>query len=232
MKRLRLTAILFVLLLLGWLAFLTWSEREPSYNGKALSEWLYQRRGYTNSAAGWIPIEDASTAAVRAIGTNGLPTLVRMVASHDGTMKLKLMKLLNSQRLIRLRLHTEFEKQTSAATAFQILGTDALPAVPALIELTKHEYPAVRFYALESLMAINPDKSTLLPVLTNLLADTDEHIRLYARDDRIACSTDETERIAIYRKYINIQLGPVHGMSPELTRSTTNAVGASASTDR
>jgi hypothetical protein len=49
-------------------------DREPSYSGHSLSEWLHAARpGYINPAA---PPAEA-TAAVRRIGTSALPALLK-----------------------------------------------------------------------------------------------------------------------------------------------------------
>jgi len=46
---------------------------EPTYNGKALSEWLGE------------PDKEVRYEAIQQIGTNGIPTLLDILSAKDGT---------------------------------------------------------------------------------------------------------------------------------------------------
>src|ERR1051325_7061051 len=93
-------------------------DREPSYNGHTLSEWLHAARpGYINPPA---PPADA-TAAVRQIGTNALPTLLKW-ASYDPTrLQSKLRNIMSGS-----------DHPVDAEDGFRLLGPVAGPAIPGL----------------------------------------------------------------------------------------------------
>lgn len=218
MKRLRFIAIVLVGLLLGGLAVFIWGEGEPYYDGKALSYWVLQPPAYGGSILRLLETE--SITAIRTIGTNGLPILVRMVASHDGAIKSKFISLLNSQKLAHVHLYTDNEKQDSATFAFQILGTNALPAVPALSELTRNKYATVRFWALVALLQIHPAKTILLPILTRQLSDSDKRVQNSAAGYLAALYPEEAERLGLYKTFP--QLNPAPFINPAKTSSSTN----------
>jgi hypothetical protein len=222
MKRLRFILILLAAVVLGCTAVFTWAEKEPSYQGKTITEWLFQReliRGVDQDYYVWT-IGEKSVAAIEAIGTNALPTLLRMMASHDGAVKSKLINLLNSQSLVHLWLHTAEDRRRAAFYGFVFLGTNALPAVPALIALTKNKNWEVRACALRSLVEFHVGETTLLPVLTDLQSDSDTRVQMPAAGYLARLYPDEAERLGIYTK------------SPQLARfrslnSSTNAPAAS-----
>src|SRR3954454_21898924 len=61
-------------------------DREPSYNGHSLSEWLHAARaGYHSAPA---PSAEAP-AAIRQIGTNALPTLLKWTSYQPTWLKAK-----------------------------------------------------------------------------------------------------------------------------------------------
>src|SRR5580765_975729 len=71
-------------------------EREPEYGGKRLSEWV--RRIGTTSAGGRVRrmgIDTAEMEAIRHIGTNALPYLVRFMRYEQPQWKAKLYGNLN-----------------------------------------------------------------------------------------------------------------------------------------
>src|SRR5262245_47282072 len=79
LKRRALLAAMATLLAVG-LAVLVWPrEQEPSYGGRALSEWLAVYARGQNAAATDSETRESERAAtaVRAIGTNAVPILLR-----------------------------------------------------------------------------------------------------------------------------------------------------------
>jgi HEAT repeat protein len=129
-KRRRIILAVVALLALGVVAALVWPrEREPEYQGKKLSEWLW-----TPEMGGM----EAPAEAVRAIGTNALPWLVRWIAyeptSWNGRVKEFLMKLPIGS--LRRKLWEREGLVYQALWGFEILGSRASPAVPDLVRLT------------------------------------------------------------------------------------------------
>lgn len=144
------------------------------------------------------PAEEAEcVAAIRAIGTNAVPTLLAMIAARDGAFKTRLIKIVNGQSVIHIRIHPDNERLATAAWAFLDLGSNALPAVPGLIELTGSPDALIRWQAMNTLEGIHADGSVLLPVLTNCLHDADADIRRKAASDLAASFPSEARRLGI-----------------------------------
>src|SRR5262245_61174518 len=77
------TAVLALLALFAWLAF---HSSEPSYHGKSLSAWLDQARQNNEGALEFftdIHLDTPSARAIRAMGKDSLPTLLRMAHTRD-----------------------------------------------------------------------------------------------------------------------------------------------------
>src|ERR1700722_12750255 len=135
MKRLKFIAIFFLAMLAGLLVVICFPKHndEPSWNGKTLTEWVNRVAGSTN-----IYLDGEPARAIREIGTNGFPTLFKMVEARDGTLKAKLIGMVNGQKLIHVHIKSAHDKYNAAWVAFLCLGTNALPAVPQLLKLTQN----------------------------------------------------------------------------------------------
>ncbi len=183
------------------MALLFIGPKEPTYEGVTLTKWLYSTIAITRWQNEDGPVDDPREVAILAIGTNALPKLLSMIGSSDGMLKQKLIDLVNGQKIIRARIHPAEEKHVRAFLAFTTLGTNALPAVPEFIKLTKHADPKVRFWALRCLTVVGPEKSVLLPVLSDELEDADRHVRELTTsyvDEKI--HPTDTENLSIYKK--------------------------------
>jgi hypothetical protein len=119
----------FVLVGIGVVAF--WpGEREPEYNGKKLSEWLALQNDH--------PAE--VTEAVRAIGTNGLPVLIRWAEYQVPGWRNRLHRLYakfprplyHSFVASCLANQKEQMRAFNSVFAFSKLGGDASAAAPEL----------------------------------------------------------------------------------------------------
>jgi len=131
-----LTVLVCLLVFVGYTAV----GSEPSYQSKKLSQWLslYQKADPNT------PDETRARNAVRAIGTNGIPTLVQMLTS------------------------TDLEVQDAGHKGFEILGSSAAQAVPALAKLLTGTNKLVRFTAAQALGEIGaPALPVLMAGLTN-----------------------------------------------------------------
>ena len=120
-------------LLAGLLVWAT-RPREPVYQGKRLREWLEQ---FDRKAAN----EDvyAAREAVRQMGTNTLPFLLAMLRERDSSLKLRLVRLANSQKVFKLRILTAYDRRAWVTAAFEALGTQAKPAIPELRSLISND---------------------------------------------------------------------------------------------
>ncbi len=108
-----------------WLAW----NREPVYQGKSLTAWL-EEIDYQQSPRD----EKSSNAieAVRQIGTDALPRLLKMLQARDSVFKLTAMKFLNRQKLLKIRIHGADHWKRRARRGLWALGPKAEPAIPIL----------------------------------------------------------------------------------------------------
>jgi hypothetical protein len=134
----------------------------PAYGGKSLSVWLDE---LANSPLSSVPPDLNRNASAReihqalhAIGTNCIPTLLRMVRTRDSAIRRNLVLLARRQSLVPVRWHTGVELHFQALLGFQVLGRSASPAADELTELALHDPdPAVRHTAADALFWVEPN---------------------------------------------------------------------------
>jgi HEAT repeat protein len=125
-----------------------------------------------------------ATAAVNAIGTNALPTLLFWLSYEQGKAKDAAGWFLDhaplgkqTHRALALRLHVQDQLLLPALanSGFEILGTNAQPAIPQLVRIAKGErHQTIAHRAVVALGRIGPPA---LPALTQLLSDTNCPVR-------------------------------------------------------
>jgi len=124
-------AFITLLFLLGVLSInsarRTAITREPFHHGKLLSTWLED----LNSTS--LHTQDTAKSAIREMGTNAVPALVRILRANDSPLKLRLLELARKQALLRLYFRTAEERHRVAIKGCRALGPLARPAIPALI---------------------------------------------------------------------------------------------------
>jgi hypothetical protein len=159
-------------------------EREPVYRGKRLSVWLnaYQLHGLAGAETWQVRMEQQDAEeAVRHVGTNALPTLLRMLRAKDSTWKVKLLNLAARQHAIKVTYTPAEERNYQARCAFGVLGPKARSAVPALVEIIDENLSHdSRGYALMALGSIGPFSKEAIPFLSRWATNTDSTLRLYA----------------------------------------------------
>jgi HEAT repeat protein len=154
--------------------------REPVYEGKRLSFWL-REAGAQNRAFSLVSDEasnrvTSARAAVRQIGTNGIPTLLRLLAKKDSFAVGKLVDFWDRHRYSLpawVRYPGWYRNQAAALNAdavigFEILRADAQQAVPALIRLYEQNVsPQSQAATSRSLNALGPAAQRLaVPVFS------------------------------------------------------------------
>lgn len=139
------------------IAWLVWSRpREPVYQGKRLSVWLQGNQ--TNRVQ--------MTEAVRAIGTNSIPTLLRLLREDDSSLKPMLLKLLAKQKRFKIHYTPAAECNREGLAGFMILGASASNAVPELSRIyLRNISPESERTTAQSLAFIGPAASNAVPAL-------------------------------------------------------------------
>jgi HEAT repeat protein len=165
------TAVLAVLALIAWLTF---HSSEPWYHGKSLSAWLEKalQNDEVENALQDIYLDTPSARAVRAMGRDALPTLLRMAHTRDTPLRRSIIDL--STKCDWLRLHPQpFENiQIKTAYGFLVLGPEAKTAVPEMISMLNDPAPEVRVLAAFAIGRIGPDGAPAIPALQGLITNS------------------------------------------------------------
>jgi hypothetical protein len=167
MKRVRVILILAAVTIVA--AGFMLQHREPRYKGRTLSEWL--------ASAG--SDRQAATDAVRRIGTNAIPWLLNWSVMKDSKFKERIVNGMRDRGFIP-RMKLDFQYRNDAVTAFSMLGKEAKPAWPVLIQRTYSPDNDVRLQSCICLYESEPDNDTLYPVLKRLVTDPDIRVRDFA----------------------------------------------------
>jgi hypothetical protein len=142
-----------VVVVIGGLAWVAWPEPpEPVYHGKKLSAWLEQDAfnylidykqpppGYEAEAANRNRAREEAEVAIRHIGTNALPYLLKMVAVKDSALKEKLYTLLSKQSVVPIHLRCARDYHWMAEAGFGALGSEATPRRAKLDQAALHSF--------------------------------------------------------------------------------------------
>ncbi len=172
--------ILLVTLLIAALGFFSWlllrPDPEPTYQGKPLSYWCEQ---YSNGQ-----LLEQARIAIRTIGTNAIPTLLRMLKSKDSSLKLKLMQFAQMQHVIKFGWKLDWTRYYEAELAFACLGSDGKSAVPALLEIYNEGHSDPRHSEPMTISIIfgfmGPAAADAVPRLVRATTDTNYPIRVSA----------------------------------------------------
>jgi HEAT repeat protein len=156
-----------IICLAAWRMF---APRQPSYNGKPLSYWLSR---YENRILGRAPLisseQQEADKAVREIGTNAIPYLLKLAGRKDSALKQRMLSSYRRQSWLKLSIHDAQFYRVEASCGFAALHEKAKPAVPGLIRLLKDDDFQVRQIAANDLGLIGPEAEEAIPTLFPLL---------------------------------------------------------------
>ena len=138
-------------------------DREPSYQGKKLSEWLDLQRKRHH---GDLTVEeiDATPEAIRRIGTNALPSLVKWIGYDEKPRPKWVEAVLDSLPRVIAEAITDSLPTPSAAVradlasvGFEIIGPEARPAIPQLVLIASRGGTYSSTQAIRALGCIGPE---------------------------------------------------------------------------
>jgi hypothetical protein len=99
---------------------------EPAYQGIRLTEWLARS----------IQGQSDADSRVRAIGTNAVPTLLKLLGAESSRKERLWFKILNTTRLQPyFRSYTSVDRRVMGVHGFSVLGTNVAFAVPRIVAL-------------------------------------------------------------------------------------------------
>ncbi len=166
---------------LGGIIWLELPPPEPVFRGKPLSFWLegYNPESYNFSHPGGPPPPAPWEAdlAIRKIGTNAIPTLLRILEERDSEFKVKIRRLLHKQHLIRIPLPS-LHRNVTVIAGFEALGSQAGNAVPRLIEIFDSDHSPFSQQIVPVILGhIGPTAAPAIPSLLRWITHTNEIVR-------------------------------------------------------
>jgi hypothetical protein len=175
----RMAIVMAVVIATGWIAIVCYGprSREPSYDGRPLSDWLndlYQNSHLyfpTNDPLDEVmgPGRNRAALAVRSIGTNAVPFLVSMLRAKDSGLKQKFVALARKHSLLPIPRVGTPECWRCALMGFSVLRP-AWSAKEDLVKIALDERGEQRTLALAALHQIDPqcyrDTSQLIAAQT------------------------------------------------------------------
>jgi hypothetical protein len=205
MKPARAITIAATLLLLSFFAVYLNRPQEPSYKGRTMTQWL---SAATRSGNAQSNEYHDTMVAIKAIGANAIPTLLKYLEARDSTFTSRVNSFLNRTLRLRFHLATAHEKHEWAALSFAFLGKEGLPAVPALGELAKHPNSEIRAWTFTCLYSICPERQIYQPILTQFLHDQNRALRLDAATTLRNLYPTEAERLGAYQEFPELKTPP------------------------
>ena len=161
--------ILLIVALVGGVAWMVFCPKEPVYKRKRLGAWL---EIYGNATKGADTM--AANEAVGEIGTNAIPTLLRLLRTKDTFLKLKMAELLQKQHLFKIKIVPAAVLHSEGISGMTALGAYAKGAVPELITIYKQAKTTEEKDAIAYLFcSIGPEAEEAIPSLVHELENID-----------------------------------------------------------
>jgi HEAT repeat protein len=161
-----------------------WSSGEPFYNGKQLSFWLQAYglpggRRLSQPAAG--PSQAEADEAVRGIGTNAIPELLRMLVYRRSPLLAPLLQAAEMLHFRQARNTIEYERNHEALGGLRALGEKAAGATPELIKLyDSHPDAFSRQFIVMALGIIGSNAKEGVPVVLRATTNASPVVRIDA----------------------------------------------------
>lgn len=165
-KRRRIALIVLIAAVAGLVAWRLLRPTEPKYQGRSLSHWLWEMEIAPDSASlSW----KESLQAVKAMGTNALPALLRMLRTEDSEWKRKAVNWTQDALGLDAEDYLPEVKRRRAMAGLRVLGPVAESAIPELTRLVAGADLQVSSAALGALAEIGGPRTIppLISAVTN-----------------------------------------------------------------
>jgi hypothetical protein len=204
LKRLSLISIIVAVLLIGWLVLNLVHSPEPSYQGRKLSEWIseyqeaeWNHQKYPDSSA----TKQTARQAVKAIGSNAVPVLLQWLQAKTPPLKTSLNNILKKQKFTSFRFETVTRRNILAISGFEILGSDALPALPAFTRMAQSPEKRQRLEAMLCLPFLDDHRKNILPTLLQLLKSPDKEVQISVAIYLAENYPEDAGKAGVYQMY-------------------------------
>lgn len=144
-------------------------QTEPVYQGRTLSEWLF----YERPASTPLSTPNPQREAIRKIGTNALPFLLRWIQYEPPAWRKKSAAMTSKLRIVDRKA----ELAQAGWLGFQILGPEARAAIPELTRLMLRTDPGASEIARQATLAMGGIGYDALPSLLAVLTNQQAVIR-------------------------------------------------------
>ncbi len=158
----------FVAVLLACILWALFRSDQPTYKGRSLQSWLLQHAEAAHAGDQRSLLE--AEFAVREIGTNTFPTLLRWISKKETPLQKKVFAVV-SDRLRRVIEREPSEYHSLTTYACGVLKSVAKPIVPQLAALLRDPEPSIRASAAFALAQIGPSALEAVPALLESLQD-------------------------------------------------------------
>ena len=157
-NRVRIALAVVLVAVVGVVGWQVLRQREPVYQGQRLSVWLTRYGDGDYTAVTQQIAKKEVDVAVRHMGTNAVPFLVRRIRAKDSAFGLWLVKMARLQHAIKVRHTPAYVRRLQALNGITALDLEARKTVvPGLIECLDDDDSQVRRYAGAALKAIDAD---------------------------------------------------------------------------
>jgi hypothetical protein len=225
MKRIRLISIAVALILIGLLAFSLFRSKEPSYQGRSLTEWIEKaesaqnKSGFDQIHPETDPDFSAASHAVQAMGPAAIPFLLRWAQANDSRVKDRIWEWAAKHSSFQeLQMNPAWDRHLAAVEGFSLLGSKAKTAWPILIKWTYSTDNQLRLMSLLCLTASKPDQETFMPVLKRLMHDPDREIQSEASLAIHTLYPQEAEAAGVYKMFPELKHLPTIHTSTNQTQ--------------
>ena len=213
MTRRSIILLVFALLLAVGIVIYLRTPAEPRYEGRTLSSWL--ERGtcdnlYLVMLAGEEHSQDfeETCTAVRAMGTNALPFLIKWSLERDSEAKENAVDWINQHLPNRYYVWSAGKRCYAAELGFAMLAEQAKPAWPVFIQWTFDKDPDLRSFGCHYLVTSKADQAILLPVFLRLIKDPDQNVRYGAAYLFQAQYPQAAEAAGVYNMFPSLRPEP------------------------
>src|SRR5436190_223801 len=180
-KKRRILLVALLVVVVGGIILLFLRSREPLYQAKPLSYWLaaYDSGNYNLSHPKGPPppTRDQAAEAVRQMGTQALPILLRMLQKPNSKLEEKFWSISQKQHFIKIS-YTVPNRHFKGVDALIALGSSASNAVPALIVIfDKNPAPFPQQAVPDIIGWIGPAAREAIPAMLRGTTHTNEVVR-------------------------------------------------------
>jgi len=160
---------------------------DPMVSGKPLSHWLMAK--YENTGDANAPDADRSYGAIESAGTKALPFLLEQIQKYRTTPRWNSNVIGLSRAVLSVKAANVIERRldrsegfaVTCADAFSILGTNASPAIPALVKMATQKDPVERAHL--ALFALSGIGKETIPIFSGIITNQRLHHRVEAIAD-------------------------------------------------